>query len=272
MRRFAEVYPQEGTTLDSQDVFIDGPSRNLAATTTAPANASQLRADETLGLDPTGAQVGYVTVTPTESGPETLGLRYGTFYEGDAAVNRAGNPIRFDVRERRPASAVNITLSTTNVTVSESVTVSVASAETGDAIEGHSVSLYTERGAYNGSTKTRSDGQATLTVPANATPGNWTVELSGHRYETVERALTVRAWETPTVLDEPSQTVDADALLEDVDGDGQVAYWDAITYYEHRNTDAIQDHPEHFDFDGDGVTGTVFDALALYEKILDIRT
>lgn len=44
-----------------------------------------------------------------------------------------------------------------------------------------------------------------------------------------------------------------------------------MTYYEHRDSDAIQNHPEHFDFDGDGEPGTVFDAITLYEEILEFR-
>ena len=62
-------------------------------------------------------------------------------------------------------------------------------------------------------------------------------------------------------------TVDDDALLEDVDGDGSLDREDVLTYYEHRDSDAVRDNPARFDFDGDGAAGTVSDALALYEDL-----
>lgn len=62
-------------------------------------------------------------------------------------------------------------------------------------------------------------------------------------------------------------TVDGDALLEDVNGDGVLDRDDVLAYYEHRDSDVIRDNPARFDFDGDGVAGQVSDALALYESV-----
>lgn len=65
----------------------------------------------------------------------------------------------------------------------------------------------------------------------------------------------------------PPTNVDTDDLLEDVDGDGKADVFDVLTYHDTRNSDTIRDNPGAFDFDGDGVSGTVFDALKLYEEI-----
>jgi hypothetical protein len=65
----------------------------------------------------------------------------------------------------------------------------------------------------------------------------------------------------------PPADLDGDALLEDVDGDGNGNVFDALTYYNNRNNDTIQNNPQQFDYDGDGTVGTVFDAIELYNKV-----
>jgi arabinogalactan oligomer/maltooligosaccharide transport system substrate-binding protein len=80
-------------------------------------------------------------------------------------------------------------------------------------------------------------------------------------------------WEDPddeglTVTnDEPAQDPDGDDLYEDIDGDGETTVFDAISYFEHRDSNTIQNNPDAFDFDGDGESGTVFDALELYNEL-----
>ncbi|MUV90603.1 hypothetical protein GJ629_12420 [Halapricum sp. CBA1109] len=65
----------------------------------------------------------------------------------------------------------------------------------------------------------------------------------------------------------PARTIDGDRLLEDITGDGSADLFDALSYYNNRNTDAIQNNPTQFDFDRDGDTGDLFDALALWNEI-----
>lgn len=64
----------------------------------------------------------------------------------------------------------------------------------------------------------------------------------------------------------PARSVDDDPQLEDIDGDGEVTVFDAMAYYNNRNSAAVQTNPTLFDFDGDGDVGTIFDAVALYEN------
>jgi hypothetical protein len=68
-------------------------------------------------------------------------------------------------------------------------------------------------------------------------------------------------------IENPPQNADGDPLLEDVDGDGELTTADAMAFSEHRNSDVVKNNPEQFDFDGDGVPGTVFDVVKLNEKI-----
>ena len=74
---------------------------------------------------------------------------------------------------------------------------------------------------------------------------------------------------TPTLpgASNPAKNVDDDALLEDINGDGEGNIFDVLTYYQARNSDAVQDNPDRFDFDGDGTAGTIFDALELYSEL-----
>jgi hypothetical protein len=65
----------------------------------------------------------------------------------------------------------------------------------------------------------------------------------------------------------PAKDIDGDTLLEDVNGDGDSDLFDALSYYNNRNSQAIQSNPDKFDFDGDGTAGTLFDALQLYNEI-----
>jgi hypothetical protein len=55
--------------------------------------------------------------------------------------------------------------------------------------------------------------------------------------------------------------------MEDVDGDGEGSIFDALTYYNNRDSEAITSNPTYFDFDGDGESGTLFDAIELYNKL-----
>ena len=81
-------------------------------------------------------------------------------------------------------------------------------------------------------------------------------------------SITVEEDDNPSVGgNPPAQNVDNDPLLEDVNGDGQTGLFDALDYYNNRNSDAIQNNPTQFDFDGDGNVGTLFDALALYNEV-----
>ncbi len=68
------------------------------------------------------------------------------------------------------------------------------------------------------------------------------------------------------VTDRQPTDPNGDGLFEDVDGDGAVTLTDALVYYNNRNSPAITDQPDAFDFDGDGRAGTLFDALALYNS------
>jgi alpha-glucosidase len=72
----------------------------------------------------------------------------------------------------------------------------------------------------------------------------------------------------PVVADRPARDLDGDGRFEDVDGDGERTLGDVFTYFQRRDTDAIQDEPG-FDFDGDGESGTPQDVFALYRKVFD---
>lgn len=66
--------------------------------------------------------------------------------------------------------------------------------------------------------------------------------------------------------DTPAANLDSDPQLEDVNGDGDGNIFDAITLYNSRNSDAVQNNVELFDFTDDGVVD-LFDAIGLYNEL-----
>jgi len=69
--------------------------------------------------------------------------------------------------------------------------------------------------------------------------------------------------------DGPPRDIDGDGTVEDVNGDGVADADDAMAYYANRDSDAIRNNPEQFDFDDDGEPGTVFDVVKLFNEIND---
>jgi hypothetical protein len=65
----------------------------------------------------------------------------------------------------------------------------------------------------------------------------------------------------------PPASLDDDPLYEDIDGDGDGDLFDALTYYDERDSDRVESNPRRYDFDGDGDAGDLFDTLALFEKV-----
>lgn len=65
----------------------------------------------------------------------------------------------------------------------------------------------------------------------------------------------------------PAQDLDGDGELEDADGDGDGDLFDAVTYYNARNSDAVQNNAAMFDFESSDPVGTLFDAVALFNDV-----
>jgi hypothetical protein len=82
-----------------------------------------------------------------------------------------------------------------------------------------------------------------------------------------DETLRTDPWVTVPGGEGPAWSLDGDSKLEDVDGDGDADLFDALHYYNERDSDAIRNNPDAFDFDGDGQSGTLFDALQLYNEI-----
>ena len=75
----------------------------------------------------------------------------------------------------------------------------------------------------------------------------------------------------PVVGDDPPQDLNNDGLYEDVRGDGEFDIFDVQTLFNHLDSDAVQDHPEAFNFnedeDPEGVT--IFDVQGLFDRLVD---
>lgn len=110
-------------------------------------------------------------------------------------------------------------------------------------------------------------GNSSLTITAEEVVAN----TDGELYTiSAPATATLSVTSIPLVLPgqtSPAQNLDSDPLLEDVNGDGRGDIFDALTYYNSRQSDVIQQNPTQFDFDGDGTTGTLFDTLSLYNSV-----
>ncbi|MUV90955.1 PKD domain-containing protein [Halapricum sp. CBA1109] len=113
-------------------------------------------------------------------------------------------------------------------------------------------------------------GTDRVALTTDLEPGNYTVSVAGSG--TVATGwVSVGPADRPQVPSGvgPATDPDGDGQLEDVNGDGQAGLFDALTYYNERNSDVVQNNPSAFDFDGNGQAGTLFDALALFNDISD---
>ncbi|WP_197428649.1 right-handed parallel beta-helix repeat-containing protein [Halapricum sp. CBA1109] len=114
-------------------------------------------------------------------------------------------------------------------------------------------------------------------APVAVDNGTVTIENSTLVTPTGERHIDSRTLTDETLRTEPWVTVpggegpawshDGDSKLEDVDGDGDADLFDALHYYNERDSNAIRNNPDLFDFDGERTAGTLFDALQLYNDI-----
>lgn len=66
----------------------------------------------------------------------------------------------------------------------------------------------------------------------------------------------------------PPGDPDGDGLYEDVSGDGDLNVGDAQVLYSNRDSDAVQDHVDQYDFNDDGAVN-VGDAQALFDEIAE---
>lgn len=105
-------------------------------------------------------------------------------------------------------------------------------------------------------------------VTLNRTPGtyNYTIlteddEQSG-TLEVVEGLDPVGGGERP-------QDLDGDGLYEDIDGDGDFTVFDVQAVYDNLDTEAVQGHPEAFNFSGSDNPEevTIFDVQALFDQL-----
>jgi hypothetical protein len=261
--RIETIGRQLGQRPNVTDTYLDGQIVNIAATTLTAVEPSQLFSDERLGLERQQGQRGFVTVTPTENGTGALTLRYGTFYDGITARDAAGEAVTLDVGTPRP---LTVAVDPSTVSPGGQITVVVTDDVTGDRIAGVETVLSNSGTSYDDAV-TDANGTATLTVPAAATLGDWSVRARSPGYDPTDHHLLVETRSIAVVDGQNATTLDSDQSLEDVDGDGDGDIFDALTYFNNRDSDAITENPEQFDFDGDGDSGDLFDALALYTEL-----
>ena len=132
---------------------------------------------------------------------------------------------------------------------------------TSEASCGGPVGTVTLSGLSVGTTSLSFDIE-TIGTPEGEAYSDFETESDGGAIETVDGDSSV-----PQVGGNTPGNLDDDPLLEDVDGDGEGTIFDALTYYNERDSPAIQNNPDYFDYDGDGTPGTVFDTIELYRKI-----
>jgi len=97
----------------------------------------------------------------------------------------------------------------------------------------------------------------------------------GDEYAITPDTANVTVTEAPSAPDvtgdgNPATDTTGDGLYNDVDGDGEFTVFDVQALFQHRNSDAVQENVELFDFTGDGDV-TVFDAQELFNQFRNQR-
>ena len=74
----------------------------------------------------------------------------------------------------------------------------------------------------------------------------------------------------PVVGEDPPQDLNGDGLYRDVDGSGEFSIADVQAFFQNRNSDAVQNNPEFFNFDGgDPAEVTIGDVQALFADLVE---
>lgn len=97
----------------------------------------------------------------------------------------------------------------------------------------------------------------------------------GDEYAITPDTANVTVTEAPSAPDvtgdgNPATDTTGDGLYNDVDGDGEFNIFDVQALFQHRNSDAVQENVELFDFTGNGEV-TVFDAQELFNQFRNQR-
>jgi len=175
----------------------------------------------------------------------------------DASEGLGAYDLTLSVRNATTTTITNVSADSTTDLAPDGTSVTL----TGDAdTESRTATLGTVR--LEGTTA----GESALTLTVDSAESN-----AGEAIESLTTSDgSIRVVATPDPLPSssgPPQSLDDDGRLEDVDGDGDASVEDAMTYYVNRNSETIRNNPELFDFDGDGVSGTVFDVVKLFREV-----
>ncbi|WP_231754512.1 hypothetical protein [Halapricum sp. CBA1109] len=140
---------------------------------------------------------------------------------------------------------------------------------TGTAVDEHSNITRVQASVDGGPWSTVAGDDATeWSVTVEGPTDTVTIRATDHWGNNATRNVTVEQSAVPSVVGgRPITDPDGDGVYEDVDGDGEADLFDALVYYNNRNSGVIEAHPGLFDYDSEDDVGTLFDALALFEMI-----
>lgn len=230
-----------------------------STTVTAGVDSSQLIRPP---VDPSdGGQRGFLTIESSENGTGVVSLVYESGDERRPLLGPDGDPLVFDVRPARPLS---VDLSTTVPPRGGAIEVTVTR-ENGTGLGHAPVTLVDPDGTLRASSTANTDGETTIPIPADAGGGNWSIQVRTAGFEPVSVQTQVLV-----VGDSARHATDVDPRslgYEDVNGDESVDLLDVETYLRYRDSRVVQTNPDVFDYNDDGQSGTVFDALALFVRV-----
>lgn len=246
------------------DVYVDGEPIAMDETYDVTVNSYMAGWDDLAPL-PTveedytlygTAVVNYIEERGTVSPPEEDRIRRVTRSLADRSIAAEGEmtTLTYDV----PEAVESINASTFTVMNEDSETVAVADATLSDG----QLTVTAETGALE-SLSASSDA---VTVYGHYADSEIDAVRNGHD-DSVLAADAMLAVDAGSALGpDVSEDHDGDGLAEDVDGDGAVDVTDVRTLLNNRNSPAVQDNVDTFDFDDDGAVDAG-DVLALFRSI-----
>jgi subtilisin family serine protease len=269
------------------EVTIDGTNSPIGAgeTLTVDAtveNTGEESATQTIVLDVPvlGGDSTSVTLSPGESTSVSLAVDTGSGEadEYTATVESDDDSDARGVSVEGPANfAVAIDGTNSPVAEGETLSVDVDLANSGDTGGTQTVALTVGGQQRDATEVTLAGGESTTATLAWTTQagsaGEYTATVASPAAdaETGVRIVVGGSQRPPPVVgDAPPQDLNGDGLYRDVDGDGAFTVADVQAFFQQRDSDAVQDNVDAFDFRTDGAL-SIGDVQILFQDFLERR-
>jgi acyl-CoA hydrolase len=264
---------------DTNSPVVEGETLAVDATV---ENTGGTTATQDVSLSVAGDQRDRTSVSLDPGATAAVSLEWGTD-EGDAGdyaatVESADDDDSADVAVEEPtAFTVEITDTNAPVVQGDTLTVEATVENVGEASNTEAVALSVGDTRRDETSVTLDAGDSTTVTlewaTAEGDAGDYTATVTSEN-ATAERAVRIAEDESepgPPPLpgqDDPPGDLNGDGLYRDIDGDGELTVRDVQVFFQRRESDAVRNNVDAFDFQPDGELA-INDVQALFQDFLD---